>query len=130
LFLETLVDNRNERKIEDDRIVHATYDYIDGRIFQGEFVDGKMTVQAEFIQPNSDRYQRQIIDDLRAGNGTLFFANGHKYIGQFSKNFSPMVLLVNKTKIFPNHFLIDCFLLLKILKVNEQHQQSIKQPML
>jgi hypothetical protein len=56
LFLETLVDNRNQRKIEDDTIVHATYYYIDGRIFQGEFVDGKMTVQAEFIQPNGDRY--------------------------------------------------------------------------
>ena len=53
----------------------------DGRIYEGDWVDGFMHGEGHFIWPNKQEYEGEYKMDVREGNGTFKWANGMEYIG-------------------------------------------------
>lgn len=59
--------------------------YPDGTRYEGEMRDGKKHGQGTFTFVNGDRYTGEFVDDLREGQGTYYYSTGDSYVGPFVK---------------------------------------------
>ena len=59
--------------------------YPDGTRYEGEIRDGKKHGQGTFTFGNGDKYAGEFVSDMRHGQGTYYYAAGDRYVGQFMK---------------------------------------------
>ena len=52
--------------------------YIDGRLYVGEFKDGKRNGTGTYTMPNGEKYVGEFKDGKENGTGTLTFPSGQK----------------------------------------------------
>ena len=78
--------------------IHTIYDEDGNLLYEGEMKDGKFHGQGTLYDANGDKYVGQFKKDVFHGIGTLNYANGNKYEGQFEDG----VQHGNGTKYFAN----------------------------
>ncbi|XP_036185803.1 MORN repeat-containing protein 5 isoform X2 [Myotis myotis] len=64
-----------------------------GSQYIGEFVDGRMEGEAEYILPTETRYVGYMKDGMFHGEGTLYFPNGSRYDALWEKGLAVQVSL-------------------------------------
>jgi len=62
------------------------YTFPDGRKYDGEFQNDKMTGKCTLTWPNEDEYVGQCVEGQRHGEGTFTLSDGQKYEGDFENN--------------------------------------------
>lgn len=60
--------------------------YSNGKIYEGEYKEGKKHGKGKMKYPNGDVYDGNYINGVKSGKGTYSFNNGDKYIGNFVKD--------------------------------------------
>lgn len=60
--------------------------FVDGSLYQGLIVDGKLTGKGTMTWPNGDSYEGNWKEGKRSGNGTYFWSTGEVYEGTFQDN--------------------------------------------
>lgn len=60
--------------------------YTDGRIYEGDWKDGKWHGYGKAIFPNQDQYEGGYQDDQRHGQGTYRWNDGRVYTGGFDND--------------------------------------------
>ena len=61
----------------------GTYTFPDGKVYAGEFHDGKFNGQGTETTPDGIKYVGGFRNDIFYGQGTLTAPNGNQYVGQF-----------------------------------------------
>jgi hypothetical protein len=63
-----------------------TSETINGRLYFGDWKNGKPHGQGKFVYPNGDTFEGQFVSSNRHGLGTYQFKDGRQYIGGWSRN--------------------------------------------
>ncbi|CAD8181510.1 unnamed protein product [Paramecium pentaurelia] len=59
------------------------YEWLDDRIYDGEWVEGRMEGKGEFIWPDKRKYTGHYLKDIKSGYGELEWPDGKKLSGQW-----------------------------------------------
>lgn len=57
--------------------------YVNGNVFSGKFVQGKMEGKGTLKYKDGRKYEGQFVNGLMEGKGTLTYKDGSKYVGEF-----------------------------------------------
>src|SRR6185312_7025404 len=63
----------------------GVYEFVNGDIYDGDFVNGKFEGKGKFTSAEGDIYEGEFKSDLYHGKGVAMDANGDKYEGNFDK---------------------------------------------
>ena len=91
------------------------YSYLDGGLYDGEFLKSNRHGKGKMTYLNGDKYEGEWKNDLQHGHGIHTFANGEKLKGEFKKGKCSMVDLAGKHSFslsevqdkFPDHIVLN-----------------------
>jgi len=83
--VEDLMIDYNDDEVDNGNILHGlgTMEYLDGRIYEGQWKNGQWSGKGKATYPNGDIYEGMYKEDQRHGQGLYKWHNGRKYQGDF-----------------------------------------------
>lgn len=83
--VEDLMIDYNDDEVDNGNILHGlgTMEYLDGRIYEGQWNNGQWSGKGKATYPNGDTCEGMYKEDQRHGKGLYKWHDGRKYQGEF-----------------------------------------------
>ena len=85
----------------------GTYNFADGNVYTGAWVDGARTGEGTFTWSDGDVYTGAFVDGAITGEGTFTWANGDVYTGAFVNGVASGGLSAGKIPYFVGTATVD-----------------------